>query len=126
MVEWGGLENRCTLSSTGGSNPFLSATKNGEALLHHFLFSAPVECLHSNQAAENKNENAAEQVFCFFVARSPAAAQGICNPFHSINACIQTKPQKTKMKTQRSKFSVFFVARTPAAAQGICNPFLNC
>ena len=38
MVEWGGLENRCTLSSTGGSNPFLSATKKSEALLHSFCF----------------------------------------------------------------------------------------
>lgn len=25
VVEWGGLENRCTLRSTKGSNPFLSA-----------------------------------------------------------------------------------------------------
>ena len=27
VVEWGGLENRCTLRSTKGSNPFLSANK---------------------------------------------------------------------------------------------------
>ena len=74
VVEWGGLENRCTLSSTGGSNPFLSATKRVKFPSLFFVFS-PSECLHSEEVAENKKMKRSEASF-LFVARPPAVAQG--------------------------------------------------
>ena len=41
-----------------------------------------------------------------------------------LNACIQTKPQKTKMKTQRSKFSVFLLQGRPRQRKGSVIPFI--
>ncbi len=46
MVEWDGLENRCGLRSTEGSNPSLPAERNASARAHfYFPPSAPIEAV---------------------------------------------------------------------------------
>jgi hypothetical protein len=69
---------------------------------------------------ENKSENAVEQVFSFFFARSPAAAHGICNPPRT---SLKDLPKNKRENSVKQVFS--FVARLPAAAKGICNPPQN-
>ena len=49
VVEWGGLENRCTPWSTKGSNPFLSAESANRrlGLIALFLYVIDGRIIHS-------------------------------------------------------------------------------
>ena len=40
MADWGGLENRCGLWTTVGSNPTLSACEKGDGVISKFLLQA--------------------------------------------------------------------------------------
>ncbi|MBQ6276328.1 MAG: hypothetical protein IJK62_06460 [Bacteroidales bacterium] len=84
-------------------------------MLRYFCFLQILECLHSKGIAENKNENVAEQVFYFF-ARTPAAAQGICNPPYNVFHSFNSKGIAENKNENAAEQVFYFFARTPAAA----------
>ena len=75
MVDWGGLENRCGLAVTGGSNPPLSAIWRLERMTESFsqvareFFSKPTRTLRKTPGSKGKRQSLQYGVGAAFVGQ---------------------------------------------------------